>query len=137
MICLPMAGLMNLRKITVPITVHTESIVLCWNLCVTTWYKQWHILRNFGGNLQGNNAKLKVLPFLTCNILFKDSVINYWHVSIPSKFWVWDFENLWGSLLEHVTQYFMNSYCANNFKRKVWFLKDAPIARRTCQTEPM
>ena len=43
-----MAGLMNLKNITVP----TEPILLPWalgNLLHITWYKQWHIERNCDG----------------------------------------------------------------------------------------
>lgn len=48
---LPIAGLMKRKKMTVPMTVQTASAELCWNLCVTTWYRQWHMLRSLEGNL--------------------------------------------------------------------------------------
>lgn len=44
------AGLMNLKNITVP----TAPILFCghWgNLLLNTWYKQWHMDRSCGGNL--------------------------------------------------------------------------------------
>ena len=49
---IPIAGLMNRKKMTVPITVQTASPVLCWNLWFTTWNRQWHILLSLDGNLR-------------------------------------------------------------------------------------
>ena len=73
-IILPIAGLMKRKKMTVPITVHTASAELCWNLCVTTWYRQWHMLRSLEGNLwrqQGGQDPSKQHKFL-----------HYWHTLI-------------------------------------------------------